>query len=393
MISIATMTKVICALVQTEKPIILLGEPGTGKTAFINALMNAAKRVLRELIGSRLDPTDVAGIPGRVVDPETGIAETIPSRPWFIRQAQEDAAKGIATCIFWDEFSNTSRATQGSILTGLWGGRFGIYELPAGTWQMLAANPPDCAADGIDFAAPTSNRLYHIQWKPSVADWAKGAREGWPTPTFYWVDKDKAAVARKVWVNLITSFCEARPAQAQKLPDTEVGRSGAWPSMRTWEEYGADALAHLDALACEFAAGEKRECQLTMLAAAVGDAAALEFFGWYDNLDLPKPEDLIKNPKSFKPSGRNDVNFVALTSVAQYVAEAPTADNFTRGWEVMFVAANAGLVDVASTAARELARLKQKNPTLPKVDVFLAPFIKLFKEVNIGNMGKAQPKK
>lgn len=377
-----TIWKTVCVALQTGYAVLLEGKPGMGKSSFAKQIARAAGRHLEPVIPATCDPTDIGGLPEKVEIVGKKLHRTIRTQPWFVGNIEDKLAEGIKSILFHDEIGNAPRSVQSVLLRGVLEGFYGEAKLPDDTWTIMASNPPDCGTDGVDFAPPFSNRFYHFTWEPSVQDWARYIRSGREDDQaeFCWLSKNWEAGIPK-WEGLIVAYCEARPAAAENLPDSDSGRSGAWASYRSWIELGARGLAALDSVK------GNRDCQLLLLSGAIGNAGALDFFTWLDNMDLPKPEDLLKNPDSFEPSRRNDINFVALTSVAQYVAENLTAENFVKGWTVMNVAANKGLTDVAATAARELAKMKKKNPGLPKIDQLLVPFIKLFQGQKIGSMG------
>ena len=98
---------------QSGMPVMLVGDPGVGKTAMINDY--AISHGLGEpwcLIGSTLEPQDMAGLPHAASDAATGVEYTeylIP--PW-----QKAIMGGKTKVLFLDEFSNSPAAIQAAQL-------------------------------------------------------------------------------------------------------------------------------------------------------------------------------------------------------------------------------------------------------------------------------------
>ena len=153
-------------------PVLLWGSPGTGKTSAVVALGQALGWPVETVIGSIREPSDFAGLPV-VID---GSVQLSPPG-WAIRLCE--AVEGL---LFLDELTTAPPAVQAAMLRVVLERVVGDTRLPPGVRVVAAANPPDEAADGWEFAAPLANRLVHIDWPVEGKRIAKGLAVGFPSP-------------------------------------------------------------------------------------------------------------------------------------------------------------------------------------------------------------------
>ena len=92
-------------------------------------------------------------------------------------------------------------------------------------------------------------------------------------------------------------------------PDDPARRSGPWPSGRTWY------LASRFLAAIEAVAPGDRVLQGAALAGLVGDQA-LPFLEYRETLNLPDPEDILKDPRRFVLPDRVDRAYAICYSLA-----------------------------------------------------------------------------
>src|SRR4030095_13351567 len=91
-------------------------------------------------------------------------------------------------------------------------------------------------------------------------------------------------------------------------PDDPARRSGPWPSGRTWY------LASRFLAALEAVSPGNRVLQAAALAGLVGDQA-LPFLEYREALNLPDPEDILKNPRSLVLPDRPDRAYAVCSSL------------------------------------------------------------------------------
>jgi hypothetical protein len=118
-----------------------------------------------------------------------------------------------------------------------------------------------------------------------------------------------------------------------------------------------------------------------LLGGAVGTGAALEFLSWRRQLDLPDPEELLKDPRKFKVYERMDKTFAVLNSVVAATTGKMTKDRWVAAWDILSICAKAGHVDIAAAAARALAKSKHGN--MPTVNEQIKPFVPLLEAAGL----------
>ena len=155
------------AAISNDIPVILWGPPGVGKTATIHKLAHEAGAHLEVLIGSTIDPTDLAR-------PVIGNDEEVhlSAAPWA-RRIKASLAAGIPTWLFLDELSCAPPSVQAALLRVVQEKVVGELNL-SGCRFIAAANPTDQAAGGWDLAPATANRWMHLNWILDYEEWISG---------------------------------------------------------------------------------------------------------------------------------------------------------------------------------------------------------------------------
>jgi DNA replicative helicase MCM subunit Mcm2 (Cdc46/Mcm family) len=151
-------------LFSPDVPILLIGAPGVGKTARVQAHFDHAEVVLT----STLVEEDIAGLPYREGDYDY---RTVPA---IFRRLHEAHDAGKSTVLFLDELDKARRAVADTLLTLVASRRVGNASLPANTCIVAAANPPEFGGgDGISDAM--MSRFSAIDYTPDVREWSEWA--------------------------------------------------------------------------------------------------------------------------------------------------------------------------------------------------------------------------
>jgi hypothetical protein len=342
---IATTVTVIDACGRARVPVLLLSDPGMGKSSLIRGLADSQQVRCETVLGSIREPADIAGLP---VITDGGVVLEPPA--W----AKRLYAAG-AGYLFLDELTTCPPAVQAAMLEVALERTVGDLRLPGDVIMVAGANPPDRAADGWELAAPLANRFCHLPFQPSVEDWKTGITTGWAAPPASRAitgDDDRRALQRA----LVAGFINVRPDLLDAFPDTGAAASGAWPSRRTWQ-MTADSLAHVR--------DDDTDALQAIAFGLVGEGAGVEFLTWRQAADLPDPEKVIADPSIVDWADRPDRVWAVLSAVTAWAASRKSAAAWQDAWGPLVHAAEHGAEDIAAGAARILARSRPVKASVP----------------------------
>jgi hypothetical protein len=283
------------AYLDADIPILLWGDPGTGKTATIVSLAQQKGVHLEIVIGSTLDPTDL----GRPVVQEDGSICLVPP-PWVsrIRGALDD---GKTAWLFLDELTSAPPSVQAALLRVV-NERVVSDTSIEGCRMIAAANPEASATAMTPLSHSTANRWAHLPWQVDVQEWCTGEMSGWGKP-----DPDLAELR-----TLVTSWVQHNHSALLDPPDDIAEDVRGWASPRSWSA-AVRVIRTVDTL--------KADIGREFLASLVGKGAAIEFVAWTHDQDIPNPVELLEGRKSF-PS-RGDKTMLAASSIISYAVTHP----------------------------------------------------------------------
>jgi hypothetical protein len=152
-------------------------------------------------------------------------------------------------------------------------------------------------------------------------------------------------------------------------PDDPARRSGPWPSGRTWY------LASRMLAAIEAVSPGNRLLQSAALAGLIGDQA-LPFLEYRETLNLPDPEDILKDPRSLVMPDRTDRAYAVCYSLVGAVLNNRTPERWQAAMIALGVASRKN-ADIPTAAARTLCD-KRNRPDGPiKLPDECRPFYEL----------------
>jgi len=325
-----------------NRPAVLWGKPGVGKTNRVEALCGALfpGLPLVTIIASLYDPTEFAGLPSI----EDGV--TRKAAPDWVDVLVE-AGGGV---LFLDEVSTAAPAVQAALLRVVLDRVVGEVALPAGVRIVCAANPADQAAGGWELSAPLANRLMHLDVDcPDAGAWCD-----WLSTRFVdTAERRRAAV-------LVGGFIRAVPGALHDLPATETERGRAWASPRSWH-------AAADLVADGFALGLVDDLA-ALVESCVGPVHGAAFSTYLKKADLPDPRALLDGRASytFTPVRNDAATLVAESVAVEATQAAASAADRARLVETAagFIvdACRRGCADYMGRPATVIADWRNRNP-------------------------------
>lgn len=274
------------AAIDANRPVLLMGAPGTAKTAMLEHIAAERGAYLEVLIASAQDPSTILGIPMPTEDRKY----TEPTIPGWARRINEHHAAGLPTILFLDELTTVPESVVAPLLGVVQSRRADGWTIPDDTRIVAAANPPELAAGGWALAPAMANRWVHIDWPAPTADWVAWAAAQ-PSPA----------------LRLISEYIAAVPDELLRVPTELRRRSGAWPSPRSW----TNAAMLIDATNDN-----------SMAELAVGAVSGATFIAWAASRDVPTVEMMLNGTPLPE---RHDAFVTAIANLAASIT-AETAD-------------------------------------------------------------------
>lgn len=374
---IEVLIKAVSICIQTQIPVLLIGEPGVAKTALVEALFDELCDSWDTRIASLSEPVDFGGFPV----PQGDKVALMPAA-WLKRLADEQGRSGL----FLDEFSNAPPATRAAALRGILDRTWGDVKVP-NLATVAAMNPPEMAESGYSLSAPLANRFVHINWAMEAGWWTEQMLAGFPAPSGAvvkvpsdWKDTHLAEAR-----TLVASYAQRfGTAAMQAIPKSRDQQSGPWPSFRSWTVV-IDILAACNAAGVGIKRdasgnGHSSDILSVLVAGAVGEGAARQFLTYVESLDLPDPEEILKDPiKLTFPKDRGDKAFATVMSVIAVVASNNTRERRAQAWHVLARAHDMDRADLGLAAAKVLSKLGKGELPPPVIN----KYVKLLKQLGL----------
>ena len=279
---------------KVNKPVLLIGDPGVGKTSIVREVANEIGKSLVTLLGSLLEPTDIGGVPFLV----DGVVKRLP-----LEEIRNAAAK--PSVLLLDELTTAPRNVQAAELRLMLERVAGGTRLHPDTVVFAAANPSEQAPGGVDLSAPMINRMITLRLVPTLTE-----SVGW-----FLNLGEKGSMLRSAGVEIGATALAAGEIMQIVMPSARSSDAAPWGSPRAWGVV-ADAAAAVD---CDWNNSALR----SVIEGSVGRGAASKFFAVKDIRDeLTSVRDILDNPKDAPvPSASNLQASIAMCSNVAVAAQ------------------------------------------------------------------------
>ncbi len=299
-------------------PIILWGEPGTGKSKIIEGLARSWGLHFNCTIASICEPADLAGYP--IPNKERTKVDMLPPR-WI--HDVNDAGSAVQ---LFDECGDNEPAKQSALMKIVLDGKAGDVAVNPDVRFIMAGNPPECSANPNEMSAPLANRFAHLDWHAgNEQDWIswvmRGLGDEGPKESPQTAQEIEAMVEER-WPEaiskakaLVAGYIDTRGMSAlHNMPDpSSPDASRGWPSRRSWE-------FAIRALASSYVHGLSEAETSAFISAYIGTAAGTEFCAYMRNIDLPNTERFLLGLEKWKPKkNRADRTLAVLYACAAYL--------------------------------------------------------------------------
>ena len=364
----ATTITLIDACGRAGVAVLLMSDPGAGKSSMVRGLARSRGIPCETVLGSIREPADFSGLP---VIRDDGVILCPPEWARSLREAETGM-------LLLDELTTCPPAVQAAMLGVALERRVGDVRLPREVVIVACANPTDKAADGWALAPSLANRFLHLQFEPTPAEYIEGLTTGWASPpASRAIDagEERRAASRAA----VAGFLRTSPHLMHAYPQTAAEASGAWPSRRTWT-MTAEVLARVR--------DDDADARHAAIYGLVGEGTGIEFVKWLAEADLPDPADVLADPDRVNWKDRPDKVWAILAGVvAHCTAGKGSAERWRAAWGPLVSAAASGAPDVAAAVSRDLARARPTGILPPRAAAVFGQFLEQAGLAGMGGLG------
>lgn len=334
-----------------QKPVMIRGLPGGGKTEWIKSWAASRNFHVEPLNLAEMDPTDLQGHltivsePDRVItDPETGKDIVVPgetytkyTKPEYARNIDRALANGYTGAIlFLDEFSNAAPSMKAASLTLVQNKRINNLILPNELMVVGAMNEVADAEDGYTLGAPSANRMFHVPFATDFDDWCEGMLVAF--------NQRELSPEEREQRMMFVRFLSAENTNWYSKPKSDEAAGAAWPSPRSWDNAASVCALLLD----------DKNAHLDALTYAVGKDAAASYWRWRDGLRLPEYAVVMAHPEN---QPWDEFKADEIYYILQNINARVSGENLRASSNVYMTALEAGVSEVTSALVDELCSI------------------------------------
>ena len=229
----------------TGTPVVLISQPGQGKTAVVYALAAERGYEVITIVGSQKDRTDITGLPTLVnftVTRPDGTVDTVRQVEYAVEKWQRTVMENKRVVVFLDELNTAPPDVVSSLLTILADRRFPNGEtMPEETVILGAMNDRDTGSEYHDMSPALANRLCLAAYHMPLGAWLDGVRRAIAD----FVDENPG------FANMphdpMGETVNASQFGFASDPANDMVAAHAFPSYRSWDRL-ATKLAHTSLL-------------------------------------------------------------------------------------------------------------------------------------------------
>jgi hypothetical protein len=212
--------ELISAALEANQAVMLIGDPGVGKSALAAEVAKEVDLPLETLIGSTLDATDVGGLPT--------VSDTHGVRRYPLPAIKAGCTS--ARLLFLDELATSGSAVQAAMLRLTLERVAGDDKLHPDTRVILATNPEEQSPGGMPLSAPLIGRVVFVHLLPTSEE---------VTNHFETFGNANGSAFEKAFASEAADFVACAKAAPDLLeisvPDKASGGNIPWGSPRAWE--------------------------------------------------------------------------------------------------------------------------------------------------------------
>ena len=273
--------------VERNRPLMIWGPPGVGKSAMMRTLAARLDRIYVDYRALQRDPVDISGVP-TVVD-----GRTVWATPGFL-PPQDSKNKFL---INLEELSAATPAVQASLYQLVLDRQVGdSYTLPDGAAIVACGNRTSDRGVSYKMPKPLANRFRHADLETDYLQWCD------------WALTHKLAPE-------VVFFIRFNPDMLFNFnPRSE---ENAFPTPRTWEMVSQD-LGIFD-----------RRLERIMIRGTVGEGAAAAFCAYMDVFrELDDPQTILDNPQTARVPKDKSALIATCTGLAKLVAQKDNSEDY-----------------------------------------------------------------
>lgn len=263
-------------------PCLAWGDPGMGKSRFLESFHCDPSFRVHCLLASIHDPTDFGGLP---VQDQGCVKMVAPEWAYGF----DESGEGI---LFLDELSLAAPAVQAALLRVALERRVGTKTLPPGVRIAAAANHVDRTLGAWSLSEPLANRFVHLQWNLPGNVFADALITGFQTLALPQIDRLQHREAVANWSMQVAAFLKRDPSCVSTKP---AEGEFAFATPRSWRDFAINLMASCECLGLAPRPGGSKASRVfyNLVEGSIGSGASHAFLGFLKSLQLPDPDRLL----------------------------------------------------------------------------------------------------